>query len=74
MKERESVHNLPNSLNGYKVTYVKMARLLTTSRRFVQEHFLSFILLWTLSITLGVVIGIARRKWIRDHVLQLIPR
>ena len=73
--EPKNAHNdLPNSLNGYRVTYVKATRFLASSRQFAQEHFLSFILLWTLSVGLGVIIGIVRRKWIRNSVLQLMPR
>ncbi|WP_263417691.1 cobaltochelatase subunit CobN [Terriglobus albidus] len=67
-------HDLPSSLNGYRVTYVKATRFLASSRQFAKEHFLSFILLWTLSVGLGVLIGIVRRKWIRNTVLQLMPR
>jgi cobaltochelatase CobN len=65
---------LPNSLKGYRVTYVKLGKMLNVSRTYVQEHFLSFILLWLSSVLAGIVLGIARRKWLKQAVLQILPR
>ncbi|MEK6396604.1 MAG: cobaltochelatase subunit CobN [Terriglobus sp.] len=65
---------LPSSLNGYKVTYLKVSTLLHESRKLIEEHFFGFILLWCVSIGAGLLLGIARRKWIRQQVIYLLPR
>lgn len=65
---------LPNSLKGYRVTYVKSGKMLNVSRTYVQEHILSFVLLWLSSALAGIVIGAARRRWVKQAVLQILPR
>ncbi|MEG9437339.1 cobaltochelatase subunit CobN [Edaphobacter sp. HDX4] len=66
--------SLPASLHGYKVTYVKLGHFMQTSRRYVSEHFAPLLLIWSISIGLGVILGFARRRWIKQTVLQLMPR
>lgn len=70
----EQKSTLPESLNGYKITYVKVSSFLDRSRHIVQDHFLSFFVFWLISMTIGVGLGLARRKWIKETVQQLIPR
>lgn len=66
--------SLPTSLNGYRVTYVKVGKLLHASRHLIEEHFIGFLLLWFISIGTGILLGIARRKWIKQQVIYLLPR
>ena len=61
---------LPSSFRGYKITYIKSATLIERSRQFVEQYFLSFLLLWCGSIAFGVVLGIARWKYLKPD-LQL---
>lgn len=66
--------SLPNSLHGFRVTYVKMGKLLDSSRQLIADHFVSFILVWLVSVSAGILLGIARRKWIKQQIIQLLPR
>ncbi|MDE1178210.1 MAG: cobaltochelatase subunit CobN [Edaphobacter sp.] len=74
LKSESHRASLPPSLNGYRVTYVKMGKLLQTSRQVVAEHFTAFILVWLVSIASGVLLGIVRRRWIKQQMIQLLPR
>jgi cobaltochelatase CobN len=66
--------SLPTSLNGYRITYVKVGRVLQDSGRLIEEHFIGFLLLWFLSIGAGVLLGVVRRKWIKQQVIYLLPK
>lgn len=65
---------LPNYLNGYKVTYVKVMDLARSYRQFALDHLWTLVILWCLSILAGVGLGFARRRWIRHTFIQLMPR
>ena len=65
---------LPNSLRGFRVTYAKMSKLLQSSRQIIEDHFVPFILFWIVYVTTGIVFGVARRKWIKQQVIQLLLR
>jgi cobaltochelatase CobN len=65
---------LPNSLNGYRITYVKVAELARSTRLLVAEHFRFFLTLWLASIIVGILLGIARRRWLKHTFVQLLPR
>ncbi|WP_260704113.1 cobaltochelatase subunit CobN [Edaphobacter flagellatus] len=67
-------NSLPASLNGYRVTYVKTVNLIDSSRKFIEEHFIGFLLLWFGSVGLGTIAGLIRWKWSRMRLLSLIPR
>jgi len=72
--ETTKATSLPDSLQGFRVTYVKASTVLRSSRQLIEDHFISFIMVWLMSVTAGIVGGIARRKWIKQQVIQLLPR
>ncbi len=65
---------LPNYLNGYKVTYVRVAEMARSYRQLAREHMTSLIIFWCASILAGIGLGFARRRWIRHTFIQLMPR
>lgn len=66
--------NPPNYLNGYKVTYVRISDLARSYRQLAQEHLWALLTFWCVSIMAGIGLGFARRRWIRNTFIQLMPR
>lgn len=72
-RPKVSKTNLPDYLNGYKVTYVRVMKMAQSYRQLAKEHLTSLIVFWCASVLVGIGLGFARRRWIRHAFIQLMP-